>query len=227
MSKNRKVYWEDYATNYIIPLSSEDAEEEHDRVIDKMDEENSFMDDIPEKLIKSAPSQIYDMKNYVYSPWGAISRNDPFSPIVFYPDMKVMHTKGFSLHLYSGDASFEDTLDSVDGIAAWKSLNPYCFIVAKAKAYEWSEVIDSVHLAFGVTGGAQKSTDTIKKIIAELSASDDFKLKTYVITNGDIQSSKIGDEDYDSFVEFALTLATDGANEKTTVIHEGNIICQT
>lgn len=228
MSTTKEIFWEDYNANYLVPLSAEDADGENDELQETAGDTDGdvYGSESPDKLRRANPIPVFDAKNYVYSPWGALSRNDPFSPIKFYPDMKMMHTKGFSLHLYEGEKTFENTLDSVDGIAAWKSIDPYCFIVAKARAYKWKDVIDGITKAFGITKRPQEKSGEIDNLIARLALDEDYKKTTYVITNGDIQSSKQGDEDYEEFVDFALTLATDGATEGTTVIHDGEVLCR-
>jgi hypothetical protein len=221
MANQREIYWEDYALNYNVPLSSEDAEEERDEFSEK-----SQNDDFGEGL-QSVASDMFDSKNYVYSPWGAISKNDPFSPIKFYPDMKMMHTKYFSLHMYKGDLTFSETLDNVDGVAAWKTIDPYCFIVAKAKTYTWTEVVSNINNAFGI----KQQKVSVKKnnndeIIERLSAGENYLNTTYVIHEGVVSSSAVGDSDYEEFMQWALTLAENGADEQTVVIHQGKILCQ-
>lgn len=216
----RIIVWEDYASNYTVYLSNEDLDEQSDEEIGDQDFDTDGIGS-PLRKMQSKTPQVFDVKNYVYSPWGAISRNDPFVPINFYPDMKVMHTKHFGAHTIE---DFYDILDNIDGIAAWKALDPYCFIVAKAKIYEWREVMSSVNAAFGIKQSATKSVDDI---INNLKSNPLYQYSTYVIDPSGIVSHCLNtDENYKEFVSFATTLVEDGASPGTVVIHEGKILCR-
>ena len=167
---NKKIVWQDYNANFV---DNDDEELE----LENLDEDDSDFDDVDENEdgsnyttgIAGNGIGFFNFTkafsgvgpNVVQGPFGAFDKNNKWAPFNFY-ELKLIHLYGFSSN---SDPSFGIKLDSVDGVAAWRSIDPYCFIIAKARLYEWSEVKLNIEIMFGIR---TEESEKIKQSILEI-----------------------------------------------------------
>lgn len=137
MARDIKFVWEDYLENYIKIDNNQKEKNEFSDIFE--DEEDS----ISPKMLTLYPS----LGEIVKTPWGPAQINDKFAYHNFY-ELKFVHFKGFSSDTFvktkkseSSVGPFGRILDSVDGVAMWKYIDPYCFLIGKARLYNWDEVV--------------------------------------------------------------------------------------
>lgn len=150
MAEDKVIKWEDYRSNYIDNNSIDEDIDELDEDMDIDDDYEDDNDNSEAQNINKIMSMVAipfgpNMHNgkMINTPWGGFGENNKLAPFNFY-ELKIAHFKGFSTLTIP---DFTSIMDSVDGVAVWKSLDPYCIIVGKARIYTWEEVSANVKAA--------------------------------------------------------------------------------
>lgn len=156
----KKIVWEDYNANFV---DDDDDSNINDDLYTDTDGDDFNEDDegIDSSIINSKGAGFFTFTqtlndlgvDVVQTPFGPYNKSNRWAPFNFY-EMKLIHLYGFSANT---DPEFGLKLDSIDGIAAWRCIDPYCFIIAKAKLYKWPEVQLNLEIKFGL-----KSSDNEK-----------------------------------------------------------------
>lgn len=176
MAENKFIKWEDYRANYIDNTTDyDDDDDDNDEEFDEDDIEDSIDEEnVSPKQMNKIMSMVAipfgpNMANgkIINTPWGGFGEKNKLAPFNFY-ELRIAHFKGFSTLTIP---NFIDIMDSVDGVAVWKSLDPYCIIVGKARIYTWEEVAANVKAAL-IGAGDTPKVDTIvsdlsKEVIAK------------------------------------------------------------
>lgn len=162
-----KITWEDYRANYV--------DDDIDDVMHELDDDDDIVDDDDDDDISGPPPNGMSLGKLmsamggpasfgrvVNTPWGQFSSNNKFAPFNFY-ELKIMHFNGFSTHTFP---NFKATLDSIDGVAVWKDMDPYCVIIGKARTYSWQTVINNVTEALTKVPAPPTPEHIAEKIIA-------------------------------------------------------------
>lgn len=149
----KKIVWEDYNANFVDHDDESESNNAEDDIgfddIDDEDEHDINASNIvnPGVGFFSFTKSFADLgSDVVQSPFGTFHKRNKWAPFNFY-ELKLIHLYGFSSQ---SDSAFGIKLDAVDGVAAWRCIDPYCFIIAKAKLYNWTEVKLNLEIAFGV-----------------------------------------------------------------------------
>lgn len=199
MSEEKRIEWEDYRANYIDNM-----------VPDPDDEFDDAMDDDEDSDEMSAPPGIDKIMGLVAfpfggsmggqlvsTPWGPFNNANKLAPHNFY-DIKLGHFKGFSTFT---NPNFANIMDSIEGVAVWKSLDPYCIAVGKARLYSWREVAENIKTALFGTNNQQNSPDdkilAIRdKIIADNNQNHISNYVAAIFPNGEVIQITPDQDDY-------------------------------
>jgi hypothetical protein len=135
-----------------------------------------------------------------------------------------MHTYGFAAtEPWYSPVEFEKKLNGIEGIAAWKCLDPYCFIIAKARCYEWRSIVQQLNKAFDI-GINKKVEEEIDSVIKTLIDSDVNKNTTFIrFPDGTVEQATSDDPKYSSFINNVNILLDSGAPEGTVIIMDGEV----
>lgn len=207
--KGKNIFWEDYKTNYVDSqlitddvMHSHEFEDDDDGEFEDFDDENEAVGAgpiTPEELIRKmgiTPIPIIGGMNIdriVSTPWGNYSAENKFAPFNFY-NLKLAHFKGFSTHSIP---KFTEIMDSVDGVAVWKPIDPYCVAIGKGRAYEWSEVIINVQQALlGKSEKEELIEKTIQDVIALHKDKGIEKYTAIIFPDGKVFKAYPEEDDY-------------------------------
>jgi hypothetical protein len=153
---NPQIIWKHYKENFLKVNESDllhiDDEESPSMIDDDDDDDNDGMP----RLGFINMSNIMPHSHMHQTPWGSFAVDNPLSPINMY-DLQVANFKGFNTRSVT---DFKSVMSSVDGIAAWATLDPYCIVIAPAMLYDTTEVKKSFEEAVYRALSIQKSTTT-------------------------------------------------------------------
>lgn len=141
------IGWEHYKTNYIdTPKSSV-------QMIDDIDDDDDDEDgDIDIEEIFNNRMQFHSLQKPMHhTPWGKFEADSPLSPVNLY-DLYLGHFKGFNTNSIP---NFKELMSSIEGVALWGQIDPYCVVIAPARSYSTTEVkynIDrAIYSALGIS----------------------------------------------------------------------------
>lgn len=170
MKKEKRIVYEDFDENYVHT-----SEEEQDLLEDDDDGEGEGTG-LPPGIIP-INSEMFTGK-IVNTPWGNFTKKNKFAPFNFY-SLQIMYLQGMSTLTIP---RFADLMDNIEGVALWRSLDPYTIIVGKAKLYEWPEVKENISAALLKSEVKTNDVDkTVQKIISENTGKQYFAI---VFPNG-------------------------------------------
>lgn len=198
MSNGKRVAWEDYNANFVDEedYESEDAHSYEDTNQDvDIDEAvdiagNSSVGGIF-KFSQFLSNDLDDLDDVIDSPFGQYRKSNKWAPFNFY-ELKLIHLYGFSS---TKDKTLGIKLDNTDGVSAWRCIDPYCFIIAKAKLYEWKEVMANVEEAIGV----RSPLVTLHKELIQKIISSELKGMVLIYPNGEMITSSPKDVPNDAY----------------------------
>lgn len=156
-----KIVWEDFNSNYLPP--------------DKIEAEKDPFEDEQNSALFDQLNMLNGMGgNVAKTPWGSFGKDDKMAPHNFY-ELKLIHFYGFSSEIFSYKDSkgapknkLSTVLGNATGVAVWKFLDPYCFVIGKAKLYTWAEVTKSVDASIKGALIDLNQAESIEKIVDEL-----------------------------------------------------------
>lgn len=221
MTQERRIEWEDYNENYVVSITADESSD--DEFDDNDPDKDSYSDNEIGSSISANLFNFSSYENMIHSPWGPLKKNDPFSPVNFY-SMRIMHTYGFAAKTpwYSPEA-FEAVLDSIEGVTAWRCVDPYCFILAKARCYEWKFIAQQINKAFGINSG-KKNEEEINLIVQRFIEEDQNKtLASIRFSDGEIEQVDKNEDGYTEFLQNLNMLIETGAPEGTVVVIDGEV----
>jgi len=215
MSIKKEIVWEDYNSNYV------DNIDDSDDFDDDFDEDEEGAEPHPMSGLISVMSG-GNFGKMVNTPWGPFGVNNKFAPFNFY-ELKIAHFKGFNTRSL---ASFTDVMDNIDGVAVWKSLDPYCIIIGKAKRYEWAYVINAVNTALLGKQEVKNSTPTslADEVIAENKKKNITEYTAVIFPNNNVVQITPNDEDYSE--KLAQVYELEKSMAGLIIIENGQIICK-
>lgn len=239
---NIKISWEDFNTNYLPPEKI--TNEEDDAFSDEDDHKSDIFDQL------SMLNGLGD--NVAKTPWGSFKKDDKMAPHNFY-ELKLIHFYGFSSDDFElppvkgvPKNSLTTLFKKAKGVAVWKFLDPYCFIVGKARLYSWPELakslesfirdelvrINEMELSIPLTDlnldseTANVDSENLKNLAQKVI--DEFKAHNtadgawaIVLPNGVVQFAIKSQENYDEQVQTIEELAE--TIEGSIIIRNGEI----
>lgn len=188
---DRQIQWEDFTANYIDNDPEIDDLDEH-LLSEESDDDTPYSDgpEVRGPVMFPFNPEIITGK-IVHTPWGNWSKANPFAPFNFY-ELKVMHLYGFNTFTQT---NFAEIMDNTLGVAVWRSIDPYCVVVGKARLYEWKEVRANIEKNLLATTISDDNTLTSQVI-------NKFKDQAYIAVifpNGSVTAVLKSDEKFTNF----------------------------
>lgn len=220
---NRSILWEDYKANYVdkdYEKSEVNNEIEEDDFEDFDEDEMQEIDTIRMgKMIIGMPQTMFTGE-LVSTPWGQFQIDNKFAPFNFY-SLKIAHFRGFSSFTIP---KFVDVMDGVEGVALWKALDPYCFIIGKARLYTWEEVAKNIDDKLLIQEEVEKSPTVnvaVEKFIQEVNEKNINNYVAIIFPNGKTAITLPTDPDY---AEKIIEMADIQSKIKDSIVIENGVV---